>query len=69
MPPSPGPYDRLINSARPASECLLKSVPGIPQLRSAPKLIQEEMYRSDPNVMPSAISVSVIRSIDLKKLR
>ena len=43
MPPSPGPYDRLMNSGRPARESLSRSVPGIPQLRSAPKFSQDEM--------------------------
>ncbi|KAH8621900.1 hypothetical protein IG631_23522 [Alternaria alternata] len=43
MPPSPGPYDRLMNSGRPAREPLSRSVPGIPQLRSAPKFSQDEM--------------------------
>lgn len=69
IPPSLGAYVRLINSGRPARDCLPWSVPGIPQLRSAPKFSHEDMYISEPNVKARESSVSVIWSIDLKNLR
>jgi hypothetical protein len=55
-----------MNSGRPAKESLPKSVPGIPQQRSAPKFSHDDMYMSELNWTDNAISVSVIRSIDLK---
>lgn len=58
-----------MNSGRPARESLPRSVPGMPQLISAPKLSHDEMYMSEPNFKASATSVSVICSIDLKKVR
>jgi hypothetical protein len=67
MPPSLGLYSRLINSGLPSSDAVLRSVPGIPQRRSAAKFNQDVMYMSVPNRKASAHSVSLIRSIDLKK--
>ena len=69
IPPSPGPYDRLMNSGRPSRLSFPKSVPGMPQRKSAPKFSHDVTYISDPKHKARAHSVSVICLIDLKKAR